>query len=215
MKKISTVSLSCNKPDEKVLSIAEQCIEILLSQSIKVLIDKSLSKVKLSKVPIVSPHKIIKESDLVIAIGGDGTMINCSRKFGVEGIPILGINLGNLGFLNDIDPKDLTESILGVIAGDYIEDERLFLKASFKDQKTKLTSDIALNEAVIHSGEIAKLIEYDLLINDTFVYRQRSDGLIISTPTGSTGYSLSGGGPIIHPKVDWFILLPMLPLSLS
>ena len=152
----------------------------------------------------------LKSADLIITIGGDGTMLSCSRKYGLKGIPVLGINLGNLGFLNDIPPEELTSSLTKILDGEYSEDNRFFLEASLKGKKT-----IALNEVVIHSGEIAQLIEYDLFINDSFVYRQKADGLIISSPTGSTAYSLSGGGPIVHPKVKSIMISPMLPLSLS
>ena len=159
-----------------------------------------------------SERQIMKEADLLVAIGGDGTMLNCSRKFGSKGVPVLGINLGNLGFLTDIRPEILTSSLLSVVKGNYIEDKRFFLEAEIKNKSKKL---LALNEIVIHSGSIAQLIEYELFIDNSFVYSQKADGLIISSPTGSTAYSLSGGGSIIHPKVNAFILLPMFPQSLS
>ena len=139
-------------------------------------------------------------------------MLNASRRYGSKGIPILGINLGKLGFLTDIAPEELTSSIIKVIENDYIEDKRFFLEAAVSNKKE---SFLALNEVVIHSGAIAQLIEYNLFVNDEFVYRQKADGIIISSPTGSTAYSLSGGGPIIHPNLDVLILMPMFPQTLS
>ena len=139
-------------------------------------------------------------------------MLNCSRKFGSEGIPILGINLGNLGFLADIDPKDITSSLLNVIEGKFEKDERFFLEGGIEGNKSRF---LALNEIVVHSGKIAQLIEFSVFIDESFVYRQKADGLIISSPTGSTAYSLSGGGPIVHPDVNTILLVSMLPHNLS
>ena len=211
-KNFSTITLSCSVQDERIISIANQCIEVLENIGVQVLVDSSLAILKKEGFPISTTKQILKDSDLLIAIGGDGTMLNCSRKYGSEGVPILGINLGNLGFLTDISPELLTSSLLDVVRGEYIEDKRFFLEAKIKNKNKKL---LALNEIVIHSGLIAQLIEYDLFIDDSFVYRQKADGLIVSSPTGSTAYSLSGGGPIIHPEVNAFILLPMFPQSLS
>ena len=209
-KKFNVITLYSTKQNRSILSIAKQCHEVLMSKGVKVLLDKNLSKISSSGFRVASEQRILKDSDLMISIGGDGTMLNCSRKYGIKGIPVLGINLGNLGFLNDIPPEELTSSLTKILEGEYTEDNRFFLEASLKGEKT-----IALNEVVIHSGEIAQLIEYDLFINESFVYRQKADGLIISSPTGSTAYSLSGGGPIVHPKVKSIMISPMLPLSLS
>ena len=208
--KFNVITLYSTKQDRRIASIAKQCHEVLSSKGVKVFLDKNLSKISSSNFRVASEQRILNHSDLMVSIGGDGTMLNCSRKYGLKGIPVLGINLGNLGFLNDIPPEELTSSLTKILEGEYSEDNRFFLEASLKGTKT-----VALNEVVIHSGEIAQLIEYDLFINDSFVYRQKADGLIISTPTGSTAYSLSGGGPIVHPKVKSIMITPMLPLSLS
>ena len=212
-KKFSKIALSTSSKDRRVISIARQVIEILSSVDVEISHDKSLSDLNKSKYSkLVSSKKIITSSDLLIAIGGDGTMLNCSRIYGSKGVSLLGINLGKLGFLSDIAPNDVTTSLLEVINGKYITDNRFFLEASIKEDKE---SFIALNEIVIHSGSIAQMIEFEIYINDAFVYRQKADGVIINTPTGSTAYSLSGGGPIVHPEVKAITLLPMFPQSLS
>ncbi len=211
-KTFNTVALCSNSNKDHIFAIARQCMEVLLSQQIKVLIDSSLSNLSNTQIKSSREEEIIKKADLLIAIGGDGTMLKYSRIYGYKGIPILGINLGKLGFLTDINPQDLTSDLLRVLKGDFNKDERSFLEASIKGKKKEY---LALNEVVIHSGSIAQLIEFDLFINDSFVYRQKADGLIISSPTGSTAYSLSGGGPIVHPELEAFILTPMLPQSLS
>ena len=211
--KFSHISLSTSSEDKRVLPIATQVHEILTNAGIKVSYDKNLSKLEnLTKTKFMSSNHIIKNSELLIAIGGDGTMLNCSRRYGSKGIPILGINLGNVGFLTDIAPKEITSRLLEVIKGEFIKDKRFFLEASLQ-KKNK--SFIALNEIVIHSGAIAQLIEFDLLIDDRFVYRQKADGLIVNSPSGSTAYSLSGGGPIVHPNLDVITLLPMFPHRLN
>lgn len=211
--KFSHIALSTSSNDKRVLPIASQVYEILNSAKIRVSFDKNLSALtEITKIKHKSDNYIIKNAELLIAIGGDGTMLNCSRRYGSKQVPILGINLGKVGFLTDIAPVELTSVLLEVIKGNFVEDKRFFLEASVKDQKG---SYIALNELVIHSGAIAQLIEFDLFIDDSFVYRQKADGLIINSPTGSTAYSLSGGGPIVHPRVDAITLLPMFPQSLN
>ena len=212
-KKFSKITLSTSSKDGRVISIARQIIEILSSLEVEISHDKSLLSLNKSKnSKLLSTKEIVTSSDLLIAIGGDGTMLNCSRIYGSKDVSLLGINLGKLGFLSDIAPDDVTTSLVEVINGKYLTDNRFFLEASIKDDKE---SFIALNEIVIHSGSIAQMIEFEIYINDSFVYRQKADGVIINTPTGSTAYSLSGGGPIVHPEVGAITLLPMFPQSLS
>ncbi len=208
-KKINSVALYSSKKNQKVSQILRQLDEISSNLGVKVLYPESSS---LKNKKGLSDTRVKKEADLVIAIGGDGTLLSCSRRFGLNGPPILGINLGNLGFLNDIAPNDLTNSLLDIVSGKFIIDVRYFLEARTNGI---LNKEIALNEIVIHSGSIAQLIEFEVYIDDKFVYRQKADGLIINTPTGSTAYALSGNGPIIHPKVNAISLLPMLPHSLN
>ena len=202
--RFSVIALSTTSQSDRVLSIASQCNEVLSNLGIKVLIDGSLDKLRSEGLSVSSKGSIISKAKLLIAIGGDGTMLNCS--------PILGINLGNLGFLADIDPKDITSSLLNVIEGKFEKDERFFLEGGIEGNKSRF---LALNEIVVHSGKIAQLIEFSVFIDESFVYRQKADGLIISSPTGSTAYSLSGGGPIVHPDVNTILLVSMLPHNLS
>ncbi len=212
MKTFKSIAIYSSIKDKKVLYIAHQLKEILSSYQIKCLYPKA-SKISddLTKRPS-SDEYIIEKADLIIAIGGDGTLLSSARKFGYFGLPILGINLGNLGFLADIAPENLTNSINDVLNGNFDLDKRFFLEAFAEGSDQKFQ---ALNEVVFHSGSIAQLIEYDLFLNGEFVYRQKADGLIISSPTGSTAYSLSGNGPIISPEVRAIILLPMFPHSLN
>ena len=205
--------MSTSSDDKRVFPIAKQVHEILTNAGVKVSYDKNLSKLEsITKTKYKSSNYLIKNADLLIAIGGDGTMLNCSRRYGSKGVPVLGINLGKVGFLTDIAPKEITTRLLEVIKGDFIRDKRFFLEALVLDQEEAFT---ALNEVVIHSGAIAQLIEFDLYIDESFVYRQKADGLIVNSPSGSTAYSLSGGGPIVHPNLDAITLLPMFPHRLN
>jgi len=210
--KFNKVALFSTTSNKRILSIANQCKEVLRNRGIKVIATNKLKGINSKELTIYSQIEITKQSDLVIAIGGDGTMLSCSRKFGSEGVPILGINLGNLGFLADLSPKNLTETLIKVMEGEFKEDRRFFIEAIIEGEEC---NPLALNEIVIHSGAIAQMIEYDLFIDEEFVWSQKADGLIVSTNTGSTAYSLSGGGPIIHPSLEAFCVLPMFPHSLS
>ena len=210
--KFNKVALFSTTSNKRILSIANQCKEVLRNRGIKVIATNKLKGINSKELTIYSQIEITKQSDLVIAIGGDGTMLSCSRKFGSEGVPILGINLGNLGFLADLNPKNLTETLIKVMEGEFKEDRRFFIEAIIEGEEC---NPLALNEIVIHSGAIAQMIEYDLFIDEEFVWSQKAYGLIVSTNTGSTAYSLSGGGPIIHPTLEAFCVLPMFPHSLS
>jgi NAD+ kinase len=211
--KFSHIFMSTSSDDKRVIPIAKQVYEILTNAGVKVSYDKNLSMLEgITKTKHKSSNYLIKNADLLIAIGGDGTMLNCSRRYGAKGVPILGINLGKVGFLTDIAPNEITIRLLEVIKGDFVKDKRFFLEALVLDEDEAFT---ALNEVVIHSGAIAQLIEFDLYIDESFVYRQKADGLIINSPTGSTAYSLSGGGPIVHPNLDAITLLPMFPHRLN
>ena len=210
--KFQNIAIYSSLNDKKIVAIANQVIEVLTNLGIKCLFPSSSKVTKAISKKGIGDRTIIDKSDLVIAIGGDGTLLSSARNFGIHGIPVLGINLGNLGFLTDIAPSSIASDLKKVINGDFIEDRRIFLEAKLDGEKTTYK---ALNEIVLHSGSIAQMIEYDLFIDGDFVYKQRADGLIISTSTGSTAYSLSGNGPIISPEVKAITLLPMFPHSLN
>ncbi len=153
-----------------------------------------------------------EQADLVIAVGGDGNILNTARAMAPFGVPILGINRGRLGFLADVSPDEIEARLGEVLAGDYTTEEHFLLEGEVSAQ-----TDVpcALNEILVHSAMMPKMIEVDLYIDDTFVYNQYSDGLIVSSPTGSTAYALSAGGPIMHPSLDAIALVPMFPHALT
>lgn len=153
--------------------------------------------------------------DLVIVVGGDGSLLGAARTLCHSGTLVLGVNRGRLGFLTDISPGELETRVGEVLDGCYEVEERFLLDAELYRDGTLVGSGDALNEVVLHPGKAVRMIEFELFVDDHFVYSQRSDGLIIATPTGSTAYSLSGGGPIMHPKLDVVTLVPMFPHTLS
>ena len=159
--------------------------------------------------------KIGSACDLIIVLGGDGSLLAAARMLAHHNVPVLGINRGRLGFLTEVLPDQIEERVGAVLDGDYKIEKRFLLTSSLLRDGEKKGKAEALNDVVVNSGTSAKMIEFDLFIDDEFVYHQRSDGLIVSTPTGSTAYSLSGGGPIMHPTLDAVVLVPMFPHTLS
>ena len=184
-------------------------INSLLNLDINLYIDKS-SNNKNENFTVLEHKEYVKKVDIVVVFGGDGTLLNAARKYLNYDIPILGINMGNVGFLTDISTDNFEKTIKEILDGNYKIEERNLVSAKFGNNHL-----YGLNEVVIHSGAYAQLMRYRLNVNDKVVYEQRSDGLIIATPTGSTAYALSAGGPIIHPSLDVWTILPMLPQSLS
>ena len=156
-----------------------------------------------------------KGADLAIVVGGDGTMLAAARNLVRYRVPVTGVNQGRLGFMTDIGHDDLRAGIGAILEGRYTMEERALLDAEIvRGQKTVLRT-IALNEAVVGKGGQGRLIEFELSIDGEFVYKLRGDGVIVATPTGSTAYALSAQGPILHPAVPAFALVPLAPHTLS
>ncbi len=156
-----------------------------------------------------------KSCDLVIVVGGDGSLLGAARALAQYNVPLLGVNRGRLGFLTDISPEEIETKVGEVLAGKYMMESRFLLDMSVSRQGKLIGGGDALNDVVIHPGKFIRMIEFELYIDGQFVYGQRSDGMIVSSPTGSTAYALSGGGPIMHPKLDAMVLVPMNPHTLS
>ena len=166
------------------------------------------------QLPIVPAEQLKEKIDLLIVVGGDGSLLNAAQIAVPKWLPVLGINRGRLGFLTDI-PTNEFEKIETILKGNYKEEMRFLLDMRAKHDNKVIARGIALNDVVLSPGDIAKMIEFDIYINGEFVCHQRADGLIVTTPTGSTAYALSGGGPILHPQLDAVALVPMFPHALS
>jgi NAD+ kinase len=154
-------------------------------------------------------------ADLAIVIGGDGTMLAAARELVRHQVPLVGINQGRLGFMTDIGRDDMQAGVAAILDGQYAIEERSLLEAEIKRAGKSVLRTIALNEAVIGKGSQGRLIEFELSVDGEFVYRLRADGIIVSTPTGSTAYALSAQGPILHPAVPALTLVPLNPHTLS
>jgi len=162
----------------------------------------------------VDESDIASHVDLVVAIGGDGTLLHAARHVARRGVPLLGINRGRLGFLTDISPEHMLEAIDAILAGDYLEEHRLMLSAEIGNGSPhpKL---VALNDVVLQKGETGRMLDFVTTVDGSYVNAHRGDGLIVATPTGSTAYALSCGGPIIQPNVDALVMVPICPHTLS
>lgn len=154
-------------------------------------------------------------ADLAVVLGGDGTMLWVARALMDDNIPLIGINRGRFGFLTDLTADSMLEGVGKILAGAFNTEQRMLLSAFILHNGKTVGHGIAMNDVVISKGSIARLIELEVNIDGQFVYKQRSDGLIISTPTGTTAYSLSAGGPILHPTLDAIALVPICPHTLS
>jgi NAD+ kinase len=190
--------------------------ELLVVQGLVKILSKNVANIfsahgiELQNVKVVDHLKFNESVNLIIVFGGDGTLLGAARQFIANEIPILGINLGTVGFLTDVNIENFSSVVKDVLNGNYVLEERSLVQASFLDQEV-----FGLNEVLIHSGSYAQLMRYRLIIDGKTVYEQRSDGLIVATPTGSTAYALSAGGSIIHPEVNIWNIIPMMSQSLS
>ncbi len=164
---------------------------------------------------VANQDSMARGVDLVIVVGGDGSMLSAARDMVDYDVPLLGVNRGRLGFLTDILPDELEARVSRVLSGEYVVSDRFLLDLSVTRGGKSIGEGLALNDVVLHPGKSVRMMEFELNIDRQFVYSQRSDGLIVATPTGSTAYALSAGGPILHPRMDALVLVPMNPHTLT
>ena len=157
----------------------------------------------------------VAQADIAIVVGGDGTLLDISRRVAPLDIPIAGVNLGRLGFLVDIQREAMHITLKHILDGQYREEKRIMLGAEMLRAGRSIHSSEALNDIVVSKGELARLIEYETLVDDYHVNSARADGIIVATPTGSTAYALSANGPILHPTLEAIALVPICPHTLS
>ncbi|GAK23784.1 NAD kinase [Vibrio sp. JCM 19052] len=218
MKNPCNVIAIIGKPrDQQAIQTHRELYEWLTSEGYQVFIDDRLAAI-LDEIPqnqFASLVELGKNADLAIVVGGDGNMLGAARILSRFDVAVIGVNRGNLGFLTDLDPDDFKEALKAVLKGEYIEEERFLLEAEIHRHGQIKSHNAALNEAVLHPGQVAHMIEFEVYIDNSFAFSLRADGLIVSTPTGSTAYSLSGGGPILSPSLNAISLVPMFPHTLS
>jgi NAD+ kinase len=213
-RQFKTVALWGRLGERSVSEPAQQVVSHLRKRRITVLASITSDPTReLEDVTHVEERDAAKRADLVIAIGGDGTLLHAARNVAARGVPLVGINRGRLGFLTDVSPEQLRDALDAILAGNYLAERRLTLAARLG--KRAKGSLFALNDVVVQKRDTGRLLDFTTEVDNVFVNTHRGDGLIVATPTGSTAYALSCGGPIIQPNVDALVMVPICPHTLS
>ncbi|MEL7448354.1 MAG: NAD(+) kinase [Pseudomonadota bacterium] len=210
------VGLIGRRGDDRVADSVRALIDHLAARGHEVLVEERIGKeLDVSDVERVTGSELASRANLAIAIGGDGTMLYAARVAALHGVPLLGVNRGRLGFLADISPDEMIARIDEVLAGDYVQDDRLMVQATLTRASGETVHAIGLNDIVVQKSDIGRMLEFETQMNGRFVNNHGGDGLIVATPTGSTAYALSGGGPILEPGLGALVLVPICPHTLS
>ncbi len=212
--KFKTIGLVVRNDMQSRLEKVEQVIEVLsaYAEVQTHCLDFEQPGTGVASVPMA---ELVKNADLVISLGGDGTMLTAARALANLDTPLLGINLGRLGFLADVSFDDFESYLAAVFQGRYSVEKRFFIQGEFFEEDRLVSSGIALNDIILHSHESSRMIEYEVYSGGVLIHTQRADGVIVTTPTGSTAYALSGGGPIMHPSLETLAIVPICPHTLS
>ena len=188
----------------------------LEGRGVKVLIDRlTASHIGENRYQVLTLEDIGREADLAIVLGGDGTMLNIARTLAPFEVPLVGVNQGRLGFLTDISVDNMIATIGTILGGKFVTEKRMLLEGRVSSGKKKTAEVLAFNDVVVSKGTQGNMVELEVRINGEFIYNQRSDGLIVATPTGSTAYAMSAGGPIVHPALSVMAIVPVSPHTLS
>ena len=214
--KFNTIGVITKPQAESARETLQSLFDFLANKNCTVFIDEQIpDSINTHQFEKLDRKEIGERCDLAIVVGGDGTILNAVRSLSRASVPLLGINVGRLGFLADISPDNLEDSLNEILAGSYHEEQRFLLEMQvYRDNKLIFEGD-AFNDVVVHIRDVARMIEFETRINDEFVNHQRADGIVVSTPTGSTAYALSAGGPILHATLDAITLVPISPHTLS
>jgi NAD+ kinase len=207
--KFQHIGVIAKPHDPRLKKTLQLLCRFLISKRLSVYTDRNSARVLGTDAS--TSEEMAKNCELAIVVGGDGSLLRATREMIQHDIPLVGVNLGRLGFLVDISPDEMEESLSYILRGEYVEDRRFLLEANIGGDRQLL----ALNDVVLHKWNIARMIEFETSINGQFIDSQRSDGIIISTPTGSTAYALSGGGPLLEPSLNAIVLVPICPHRLS
>ncbi|MGC6229709.1 NAD(+) kinase [Hafnia paralvei] len=215
-KKFECIGLVGHPRHPAALATHEMLFNWLVGKGYPVIVEHQIAHdLKLENATTGSLADIGQQADLAVVVGGDGNMLGAARILARYDIKVIGVNRGNLGFLTDLDPDNAKQQLSDVLDGEYFSEQRFLLEVQVCREQQQRRMSTAINEVVLHPGKVAHMIEFEVYINENFAFSQRSDGLIISTPTGSTAYSLSAGGPILTPTLDAIALVPMFPHTLS
>jgi NAD+ kinase len=196
--------------------VLDQLVGVLRKRQITIVMDPLTAGASRERAHATAEmNELPARADLAIVVGGDGTLISCARLMAERNVPLVGVNLGRLGFLTDIPADGLEAAIESVLDGDFIPESRALLAGAVRRGSQTLFSTLAMNDVVVSRGAMGSMIEFAVTVDGEFIYTLRADGLIVATPTGSTAYALSAGGPILHPALQAIALVPISPHTLS
>jgi NAD+ kinase len=199
-----------------IRGVLEEIAQFLVRQGLDVSIERQTAlNTEMTGYAALSVPELGRECDLAVVVGGDGTMLGIARQLARFGTPLVGINQGRLGFITDVNVGQYADALAPMIAGDYEEEHRTMLEGGVWRDDQCIFEGFAMNDVVVSRGAAASMVELKVDIGDEFVANFRSDGLIIGSPTGSTAYALSAGGPILHPGIAGWVLVPIAPHDLS
>lgn len=210
MKKIGIIA---KKGEPEAARAVKEFIRLLKGRECRFFVEKDLAA--LLEIDGYPREKIPSKSDIIVVFGGDGTLLSVARLVGSSGVPILGVNLGSLGFITELSRDELSDSIDMIFSEKRCFEERIMLLADVHRGGKKVIQNNAFNDVVLHKSALSRMFEIDIRINNQYVTTFRVDGLIVSTPTGSTGHSLSAGGPIMYPTLESFLMTPICPHTLT
>lgn len=212
---IRSAGIVCKPISDLVCSVVPPLVAWLQERNIQVFIDKETQACIDLAVPALARTALGEKIDLLIVLGGDGTLLSATRALGSHRVPILGVNLGGLGFLTSVTREEMYPVLEQVLAGQHTTSERMMLDAETYRSGCVVERQAALNDAVINKAALARMLDFDVYVDGVSVGRYRADGLVVATPTGSTAYSLAAGGPIVHPQLDAFVITPICPHMLT
>ena len=212
---VRRVGLVLKLRDPRISEIVSKIVSWLETRGVQVFIDESSAQQYAGSCTVLPAEEFASRIELAAVFGGDGTFLYGARLVGASGVPILGVNLGSLGFLTEVKLEEMYQVFSVVLSGEYQLEERMLLDIEVLRNGRLLSRCLALNDAVINKGALARMIEFEAIVNSQLVTVARADGLIISTPTGSTAYSLSAGGPILYPTLGAIIITPICPHTLT
>jgi NAD+ kinase len=204
-----------HRANQDIKETLHRLIDFLQTQAVETFLDQETAESFKLKKPILSRGEMGNKNDLILVVGGDGSLLSAARMAIKVNVPVIGINRGRLGFLTDILPQEMETQLSAVLNAEYVEEKRSLLKMQIGDTKNTYFHGDALNDVVLSGGIETHLISFDVYVNQQFVSHYRADGLILATPTGSTAYALSAGGPIMHPGLNAIVIVPMFSHSLS
>ncbi|OPX86558.1 MAG: putative inorganic polyphosphate/ATP-NAD kinase [Pelotomaculum sp. PtaB.Bin104] len=211
---MNTIGLVVNLKKKGVVCLVGEIVRWLEGRGCKVLVEEAAAgAIGLARLG-TAQNCLVEQAECVIVFGGDGTLLSTTRKVASAEIPIIGVNLGHLGFLTEVDLPEVLPALEKLLSGNYIIDERMMLEAQVYREGQVVEQFVGLNDAVISKGAFARLIMLETYVNEQYVNTYPADGLIIASPTGSTAYSLSAGGPLVTPDLDLMLITPICPHSL-